>query len=149
MNAISAPTVFREPPPTASGQRQTILRLLREAERFGQGVPGDTLRRAYGIPQAPARVWELKNLYGFQIETRQDRATRMATYYFRSDPPAGWRPPAKQARFRLVNSPAAPCVEAEAPKPVADSTDWYTATTGKPRPSADRENLFLFDRGNR
>jgi hypothetical protein len=128
MNAIAAATLFREPPPTASGQRQTILRLLREAARFGQGVSGDTLRRAHGIPQAPARVWELKNLYGFQIETRQDRATRMATYFFRSDPPAGWRPPEKQARLPL---------KAEAKPGLATREggpgDWFTRATGKPR----------------
>jgi len=97
-------TLFREPPPTASGQRQTVLRLLREAARSGQGVSGDTLRREYLIPQAPARIWELKNDFGVQIETRQDRTTRMATYYFRGDPPPNWKPPAKQGRFRLSTS---------------------------------------------
>jgi hypothetical protein len=136
MSAITTGTLFREPPPTASGQRQTILRLLREAARFGQGVSGDTLRREYGIPQAPARLWELKNLYGFQIETRQDRATRMATYYFRGDPPEGWRPPAKQARFRLK-------AEAEPDSATREGRpgDWFTQATGNPRPTEPAPDL--------
>jgi hypothetical protein len=142
-------TLFREPPPSATNQREKILSLLREAAPFGQGVSGDTLRYDCDIRQAPTRIFELKNEYGYRIETVQDPETRLATYFLRGDPPEGWRPPTKQARFRLVNSPAAPRVEAEAPKLNADSTDSYAATTGKPRAPVDRETLFLFDRGNR
>src|SRR5438309_310862 len=93
--------IFREPPPTAANQRQLILRLLREAAQFGQGVSGDSLRHEYRIPQGPSRVWELKNLYGYQIETHQDPETRMATYIFRGDPPPNWKPQAKQKAMRL------------------------------------------------
>ena len=130
MSSITTATLFREPPPTACGQRQTILRLLRDTARLGQGVSGDTLRREYSIPQAPARVWELKNLYGFQIETRQDHATRMATYYFRGDPPEGWRPPAKQARFHLKA-----VAEPDSATREGGPGDWFTQATGKPRPA--------------
>ena len=141
--------LFREAPPTAANQRLKALALLREAAQRGEGVSGDTLRYDFCIRQAPTRIFELKNEYGYRIETVQDPETRIATYFLRGGPPAGWRQPATQARFRLANSPAAPRIEAEASNPVADSADWYRATTGKPRPSVDGETLSLFDRGNR
>ena len=126
-------TVFREPPPTAASQRERILALLRDAARSGHGVSGDALRYEHGIRQAPTRVFELRNTFGFDIETIQDPDTRLATYYFRGDPPEEWHPPAKQTSFRLkANSAAAPLT------PANDSGDWYTSQTGKPRPATDR-----------
>ena len=92
--------LFREPPPSAANQREIILRLLRTAARLGQGVSGDTLRSGYGFPQAPARIWELKNLFGYRIETTQDCVTRLATYHFRGEPPEGWQP-SKHLRRKL------------------------------------------------
>lgn len=102
MNAPAA--LFREPPPTASGQRQTILHLLREAAKSNRGVSGDTLRFQHNIRQAPTRIFELRNDLGYDIRTEQDRATRCASYFFVSDPPPNWKPPAKQGRFRLSTS---------------------------------------------
>jgi len=96
-----SPTLFREPPPSAAKQREKILALLRDAARSGRGVSGDTFRYDFDIRQAPTRIFELKNEFGYRIETVQDPETRLATYHFRGDPPEGWRPPAKQARLRL------------------------------------------------
>jgi hypothetical protein len=118
-------TVFREPPPTAASQRQRILTLLRDAAQAGHGVSGDALRYQHNIRQAPTRIFELKNQFGFQIETLQDPDTRLATYYFRGDPPEGWRPPAKQTSFRLKANPVT------APLAANDSGDWYATKTGK------------------
>jgi hypothetical protein len=114
VSAITTATLFREPPPTASGQRQRILCLLREAARSGQGMNTDTLGDL-GIKMPATRVWEPKNWYGFRIETCQDRVTRMATHYFRGDPPEGWHLPSKQARLRLEAGaePASAAREAE------------------------------------
>lgn len=102
-------TLLREPPPSAANQREKTLVLLREAARSGQGVSGDTLRYHFNIRQAPTRIFELKNLYGYRIETVQDPKTRLATYYFRGDPLADWQPPTEHS----------------------DSADWFTKKTGR------------------
>ena len=125
-------TVFREPPPTAATQRERILTLLRDAARSGHGVSGDTLRYEHGIRQAPTRVFELRNTFGFEIETIQDADTRLATYYFRGDPPEGWQPAAKQTSFRL-KAETKPSTET----PQNDSADWYTRQPGKSRPAQE------------
>ncbi len=56
--------------------------------------------------------------------------------------------------YRLIASPtsAAPPLTPEPHEtaaPAADSRDWYERATGKPRPSLDQENFFLFDRERR
>jgi hypothetical protein len=120
----SVQAVLREPPPSAANQCEKTLALLRDAARFGQGVSGDTLRYDHGIRQAPTRIFELKNLYGYQIETVQDPKTRLATYYLRGDPPADWQPSTTQQ----------------------ENFDWYTRATNKPRPTVSQRDLFLWDR---
>jgi hypothetical protein len=84
---------FRELPPSAPSQREKVLLPLRDAARSGQNVSGGALRYEHKLRQAPTRFFEL-------IETLQDPDTRLAAYYLRGDPPEGWRPPTKQARFR-------------------------------------------------
>lgn len=132
-------TVFREAPPTAASQRQRILALLRDAARTGHGVSGDALRYEHNIRQAPTRIFELKNQFGYEIETVQDPDTRLATYYFRGDPPEGWQPAAKQRSFRLKANPAVALLA-----PVNDSGDWYTSKIGKSRPVEPGSELPLF-----
>jgi hypothetical protein len=143
---------FREPSPSAANQRERILSLLRDAARSGQGVSGDALRYEHKLRQAPTRIFELKNHYGYQIETLQDPDTRLATYFFRRDPPEGWHPRAKQTRLCLKAKASSDTPKSElygTAAPAADSRDWYERATGKPRPSLDQENFFLFDRERR
>lgn len=101
MSVATSSLSFREPPPTAASQRAVIARLLVEAKARGEGVSGDVLRHACNIPQAPARIWELKNQFGYQIATRQDPTTRMATYFLIAEPSTDWRPPVKQRKLKL------------------------------------------------
>lgn len=110
--------LFREPPPSARNQQERMIASLREAARFGQGISGDVFRYDFDIRQAPTRIFELKNQFGYQIETVQDPKTRCATYYLRGEPPEDWQPPARQKNF-----------------------DWYRRATGKPRPAEPAPDL--------
>jgi hypothetical protein len=112
--------------PGTASQSTAILRLLVDAR--GAWVPLPEIMAC--AAQYNARLFELRRL-GFHIENRTERDD---TGVVRS-----W--------YRLINSPVQQPAKSEAPKPNTD--DWYTATTGKPRPSLDRENLFLFDRERR
>jgi hypothetical protein len=101
---MSTSAHFREPPPTTVGQRHTILRLLRQAAMSNRGVSGDCLRFEHNIRQAPTRIFELRNDFGYGIRTEQDQTTRCAVYFFVNEPPANWNPPVKQERFQLASS---------------------------------------------
>jgi hypothetical protein len=69
---------------------------------IGQKSPAS---QDFGIEASPldlliADLHDLRLKMFAHGKRRRDRATRVATYHFRGDPPEGWRPPAKQARFR-------------------------------------------------
>ena len=74
--------------------------------------------------QYNARIFELRRL-GFSIENRTEDIDGV-----------------RHSWFRLVNSPVLEPPRSEDPKPVAHSTDWYTRTTGKPRPRTADFPLF-------
>jgi hypothetical protein len=122
----------KTPAPRDPSDRKTqcarILRLLIEAR--GEWVSlRDIL--ALGIAQYNSRIHDARRL-GFVIENRIERDDAGVV--------RSW--------YRLTNSSVQQPTKSEDPKPITDS-DWYTATTGKSRPSLDRENLFLFDREGR
>jgi hypothetical protein len=101
-----------------------ILSLLIDAR--GSWVPLPEILAC--AAQYNARLYSLRRL-GFHIENRTERDAAGAVH--------SW--------YQLINSAAPQPVKSEDPKPIADSADWYTTTTGKPRPSLDRESPFLFD----
>jgi hypothetical protein len=123
LNASAIRTASRHDRADRKTQCALILSLLIEAR--GEWVSlRDIL--ALGVAQYNSRIHDARRL-GFVIENRIERDDAGVV--------RSW--------YRLINSVQQPA-KVEDPKPITDS-DWYTATTGKPRPSLDRENLFLFD----
>src|SRR6266850_2984881 len=109
-------------PAHASAQRDTVLRLLREAKARGQGLRRDDAIFAHRITQVGTRIFELEHM-GYIIRHEQEPGARFITYFLVSEPdqpkalptyqPKGTDP--RQGKF-------------------ADTPDWYERQTGKPRP---------------
>jgi hypothetical protein len=126
---FSAQSKKRGTPAFAGGQRETILRLLREAKLRGDGVSNNDLRFQYRYSDAPTRIFELKAM-GWGIESRWLPGQRYISYFLLSEPehikplptylPKG--PDPRQHEF-------------------SDSEDWYTRETGKPRPAEQPPDL--------
>jgi len=113
--------------PNAKTQRARILRLLIAAR--GDWVPLPNIMDC--AAQYNARILELRHL-GSNIENRTERVDGV-----------------RHSWFRLLKSPAPPRPEpvkekiTPADSSTSKSDDWYTAQTGKPRPSADRPDLLF------
>lgn len=108
-----------------------ILALLRE-----RGPSGVLSSERYDAPQlygrSPRNRISIRH-DGHLVKTVAVGASVVRYVLARENPSPSPRPPqckAKQSAF-------------------PESPDWYTATTGKPRPGVDTESLFLFDRGRR
>jgi hypothetical protein len=119
------------PPQNAKTQTARILRLLMDAR--GAWVPLFEIMSC--AAQYNARLWSLRRL-GFQIENKTQRDDSGVVH--------SW--------YRLVSPPAPPTpgLVEEKPTPAnsaTSTTDWYERAVGKPRPSAGKSDLPLFDRG--
>jgi hypothetical protein len=109
-------------------QSEKLLALLRSAH--GAWVPLPDIL-ALGLAQYNARIWDLRNKRGLNIENRTEIIKGV-----------------RHSWFRLVDSPAPSASEsAEKTTPATSATsssDWYERSVGKPRPSADTPDLPLF-----
>jgi hypothetical protein len=120
-------TPAQRDPSDRKTQRARLLALLVEARGGWVSLPAIL---SLGIAQFGARILELRRT-GFNIENKTERDDAGVV----------------RSSYRLINSPVQQPTKSEDPEPITD--DWYRVTTGKPRPSLDRENLFLFDRERR
>ena len=114
--------------PNAKTQSASILRLLIAAR--GAWVPLPEIMAC--AAQYNARLWTLRHRMGFNIENRTECVDGV-----------------RHSWFRLLMAPGP-----SAPEPIKEKTthtdpvastsdDWYTAQTGKPRPSADTPDLLF------
>jgi hypothetical protein len=106
-------------------QSARILRVLVDARGTWAPLPEIMACAA----QYNARLHSLRRL-GFHIENRTERDVAGAVH--------SW--------YRLVNSPASQTAKSEDLKSAVDYADWHVQQSGKPRPSVDRESLFLWER---
>jgi hypothetical protein len=120
----------RGAPAFSHGQRAKILELLRQAGP--QGVKREDLIFHYHYTQAGTRVFELQQM-GYNIRSEQRGNSRYVTYVLHSEPEREkplptYLPKGKDPRQGTL----------------ANSSDWYTQITGRPRklPEADAGPLF-------
>src|SRR5258708_6493321 len=137
-------------PENATTQRGRILGLLIDAR--GEWVPLPEILAC--AAQYNARVWELRRA-GYVIENRVERgADGICRSWFRlaSEPESATRlepPPAQTQPPRHGITQLAPPSTSSADLPPAQGEDWYTAQTGKPRPTSilrDSGPLFTVER---
>jgi hypothetical protein len=112
-------------------QSEKLLALLRSAHGGWVSLP-DIL--ALGLAQYNARIWDLRNKRGLNIENRTEIIKGVRHSWFRLlDSPA---PSASQSVKEKTNP---------ANSATSTSSDWYERSVGKPRPSGDTSDLPLFD----
>ena|ERR1700687_769216 len=109
------------PPAHASAQRDTVLRLLREAKARGAGLRRDDAIFAHRITQVGTRVFELEHM-GYVIRHEQEPGARFITYFLVSEPD---------------QPKPLPTYQPKGPDPrqhiLSNSPDWFERQTGKPR----------------
>jgi hypothetical protein len=106
----------------ARGQEDQILSMLQAAGPAGC---------------ANSQLWRVCHAVNSRISDLRKRGHKITA---ESEGGGTWR-------YRLIHSVAPRPANSENPKPVTDSADWFTSATGKSRPSATTESLFLWERG--
>jgi hypothetical protein len=113
----------------AGGQRETILRLLREAKLQGEGVRKADFVFQYEYTQVAARIFELEAM-GYDIDHRSIPGQRLVTYFLLKEP---------------EHIKPLPTYQPKGPDPrqheFSDSADWYERQEGKERPVAEPPDL--------
>jgi hypothetical protein len=138
--ANNTPSYFTKQSKT---QRDALLDLLKAAS--GKWVPLPDIL-GLGIAQYSARIHELRK-EGFRIENRTERINDTRHSWFRlvsESAPLSQELPWMRDRAKLNEQD----VQKRTERSFSDSTDWYEAQTGKPRPkdpAPESPILPLFD----
>ena len=122
----------RRVPAHASAQRDSVLRLLREAKARGQGLRREDAIFTYRITQVGARVHELERM-GYVIRHDLEPGARFVTYFLVSEPGREKPLPTYQPRGSDPRQGS-----------LANSPDWYERQTGHAREPASPDPGPLF-----